>query len=243
MNRSVKNFVQVCSRIINAEPRQYDVLEVGSRQMSGQEGFADIREYFKGHRFIGSDYLDGKGVDMVIDVRKTGLPDGQFDIVICTEVIEHVDEPKSACQELFRILRNGGYLILTVPMNVRIHGSPNDYWRFTEQGVGKLLEQFEDKITISLGDPNFPRNVACLARKGIKLDEKPAKVLRELEELNYPLLFKLKRSRCFKLIRKLLPIIFIDSNFEFFLREKHKTIFYKLKHLVWLLQPLFMREK
>ncbi len=69
--------------------------------------------------------------------------DGVYDYVVCTEVLEHTRQPFDAIEEIFRILRPGGYLFLTTPFNFRIHGPLPDCWRFTEHGLRELLKRFQ----------------------------------------------------------------------------------------------------
>lgn len=71
------------------------------------------------------------------------IPDGRFDYVVCTEVLEHTLDPFGAANELWRILRPGGLLFVSVPFNFRIHGPLPDCWRFTEHGLRALLRRFE----------------------------------------------------------------------------------------------------
>jgi SAM-dependent methyltransferase len=75
--------------------------------------------------------------------RNTALPDGSFDFVVCTEVLEHVLQPFAAAAELRRLLRPGGLLFVTVPFNFRIHGPLPDCWRFTEHGLRALFHNWE----------------------------------------------------------------------------------------------------
>jgi SAM-dependent methyltransferase len=63
------------------------------------------------------------------------------DVVLCTEVLEHVPEPRALLNEAFRALRPGGRLLLTVPFAARWHFVPQDYWRFTPSSLAMLLEQ------------------------------------------------------------------------------------------------------
>ncbi|MEK7066667.1 MAG: class I SAM-dependent methyltransferase, partial [Patescibacteria group bacterium] len=49
------------------------------------------------------------------DNPKTKYPDGYFDLIICSEVLEHVFSPENIISELHRVLKIGGILILTVP--------------------------------------------------------------------------------------------------------------------------------
>jgi SAM-dependent methyltransferase len=64
---------------------------------------------------------------------------GSVDVVLCTETLEHVSEPRTFLGEAFRCLKPGGRLILTVPFAARWHFIPHDYWRFTPSGLQKQL--------------------------------------------------------------------------------------------------------
>ena len=62
-----------------------------------------------------------------------------FDSVLCTEVLEHTPEPLTALQEICRVTKPGGLLLLTVPMSEQLHEEPADYYRFTHYGARYLL--------------------------------------------------------------------------------------------------------
>ncbi len=64
----------------------------------------------------------------------------QFDVALCTQVLEHVPRPSQLIQEIFRVLRAGGKFILTAPQTWGLHEEPHDYYRFTEYGLRYLLE-------------------------------------------------------------------------------------------------------
>jgi SAM-dependent methyltransferase len=84
------------------------------------------------------------------------IPDGAFDYVVCTEVLEHTLEPFAAVAEIHRILRPGGRLFLSVPFNLRIHGPLPDCWRFTEHGLRRLLKDFEILELSAVETPDRP---------------------------------------------------------------------------------------
>lgn len=68
-------------------------------------------------------------------------PNGElFDVVIAEQVMEHVPMPWIAATSMFRSLNEGGYLLVTAPFFIRVHGHPNDYTRWTESGMSNLLE-------------------------------------------------------------------------------------------------------
>ncbi|MEH2352518.1 methyltransferase domain-containing protein [Nostoc sp.] len=70
------------------------------------------------------------------------LKNDSFDYIVCTEVLEHTLQPFNAVAEIWRILKPGGIIFLSVPFNLRIHGPLPDCWRFTEHGLRVLLKDF-----------------------------------------------------------------------------------------------------
>ncbi len=65
--------------------------------------------------------------------------DGVGDLVLMTEVLEHVLDPAAFLAEAFRVLCPGGHLVMTVPFAARWHFIPHDYWRFTPSCLERLL--------------------------------------------------------------------------------------------------------
>jgi SAM-dependent methyltransferase len=97
-----------------------------------------------------------------------GIPDGRFDFIVCTEVLEHTLQPFGAVTELRRLLTPGGHLFLSVPFNFRIHGPLPDCWRFTEHGLRSLFAEWEIKRLEPLETPNrflMPIHYTLVARK------------------------------------------------------------------------------
>ena len=89
--------------------------------------------------------------DYVGTAESTGLDDSMFDLVICTQVLEHVADPWAAALEIHRILRPGGRAILTVPHVWFFHPHPHDYWRFTQEGIVRLVEASGMQAEVLLG--------------------------------------------------------------------------------------------
>jgi SAM-dependent methyltransferase len=94
------------------------------------------------HR-IALDVQRGTGVRIVGDAQQLGIRDASFDVVLCTEVLEHLPEPQRAVDEMFRVLVPGGQLLLTTRFLFPIHDAPHDYFRFTKYGLRHLLRRFE----------------------------------------------------------------------------------------------------
>lgn len=71
------------------------------------------------------------------------IPSQSFDIVLCTEVLEHLHSPHKAIAEFKRILKPGGLLILTTRFVYPLHETPIDYYRYTKYGLKFLLQEFD----------------------------------------------------------------------------------------------------
>ena len=66
---------------------------------------------------------------------------GSFDTVLCTEVLEHVAEPFRAVNEIARVLRPAGHVILTVPLYFPLHEEAGmNFFRYTPYGLRHLLK-------------------------------------------------------------------------------------------------------
>jgi SAM-dependent methyltransferase len=92
---------------------------------------------------VGVDIVAGAGVDIVADAHALPFPDGAFDVILCSEVLEHLHTPAQALSEMRRVLKRGGTLILTTRFIFPIHDAPHDYYRFTKYGLRHLLEHWE----------------------------------------------------------------------------------------------------
>lgn len=116
------------------------VLSIGSGDDSDNEG-SNYRNYFPGaSSYITSEVTNDFNCDMIIDIRSMPeVPDGSFDCVYCSGVLEHVDNVQAGLDEITRILKNDGTLLLGLPFRQAIHMSPQDFWRFTEFGIRYLL--------------------------------------------------------------------------------------------------------
>jgi SAM-dependent methyltransferase len=78
-------------------------------------------------------------VDLVGTVYAIPAGSGSFDSALCTEVLEHVEEPLAALRECHRVLRPGGHLLLTCPFMWQLHEEPRDFFRYSREGLRYLL--------------------------------------------------------------------------------------------------------
>lgn len=123
-----------------------DVLDYGC-------GAQPYRRFFgpKCRRYVGADVAPAHGVELDIlftPGQPLPLANESFDTILSTQTLEHVQDVDLYMSECHRLLRPGGHLILTVPMQWRMHEQPYDYWRFTRYGVLTLLS----KVGLSVCD-------------------------------------------------------------------------------------------
>ncbi|PZN93523.1 MAG: hypothetical protein DCF31_12300 [Alphaproteobacteria bacterium] len=89
-----------------------------------------------------------------------GVADASCDILLFTEVLEHIADPAAFLARARRCLRPGGRVVMTVPFAARWHYIPEDYWRFTPSGLARLLDGagFDQVDVRARGNP---LTVAC----------------------------------------------------------------------------------
>jgi SAM-dependent methyltransferase len=92
---------------------------------------------------IGFDVAPGAGVDVVGDAHLLPFPDETFEQILCTEVLEHLHTPQKALDEMRRVLKREGRIILTTRFIFPLHDVPGDYFRYTKYGLQHLLREWE----------------------------------------------------------------------------------------------------
>jgi SAM-dependent methyltransferase len=92
------------------------VLDVGCGMGRLLEPFAEFRRYGMDISAAYLDHAQRQGIEVCL-ARVEDMPytDGLFDVVVCTDVLEHVLDLNSACAEMLRVTRDGGHLIVRVP--------------------------------------------------------------------------------------------------------------------------------
>lgn len=102
---------------------------------------------FAGAEYIGIDIEGGghtdeaKQVDSYFDGEHIPFPDTSFDVVICTQVLEHSVNPEGLLLEMHRVLTSTGTLFLTVPFVWPLHEQPYDFRRYTSYGLQKICTE------------------------------------------------------------------------------------------------------
>jgi predicted AlkP superfamily phosphohydrolase/phosphomutase/SAM-dependent methyltransferase len=179
------------------------IYEFGSFQTRRQGEYADLRGHFPGREFVGCDLRAGPGVDRISDVSDIDIDDESVGTVLAIETFEHVFEVRRAFDEVYRVLRPGGLFVVTLPLNFRLHGFPDDFWRMTPTCLRRMMAPYAARLTGAQGYHRFPHTVLGVGVKGPAPADAPRRLERvsrafqgwlEQAEVDLPLSWKIRRT-------------------------------------------------
>lgn len=171
----IHNFFIDCAHLIKNERQELDVLEI-----SGQE-FGPLLSPKTFHRTEVQESFNPDFLCPVEDMRC--IKDNSYDVVICAEVLEHAKKPWLGADEILRVTKESGFILITTPCDLERHAclgnnsivgapdhkAPHDFWRYIAPESLELLFSDEDNIKVIKrlvsGDERFPNGVGILARK------------------------------------------------------------------------------
>ena len=126
-----------------AAKRNPRILELGTRRWNESIATHHKHWFVNPCEYVMSDFLPGIDVDQVADIH--GLSDvffsESFDAVVACSVFEHVQKPWIAANEILKVLKPGGVFFIQTHQTFPIHGYPNDYFRYTREGLETCFEQ------------------------------------------------------------------------------------------------------
>lgn len=118
-----------------------------ARVLDSGAGESPFKRYFDRHSYIavdggwGDEAWDYSSLDALCDLTVLPFADNSLDAVLCTQVLEHVNEPALVLAEFQRVLKPGALLYLSAPQGWGVHQAPHDYFRFTRYGLEYLLRK------------------------------------------------------------------------------------------------------
>jgi SAM-dependent methyltransferase len=126
------DWLRAQARASSAAYGRYRVLDVGS----GVKPYYPIFEPYVSE-FVGVDL--GPNADLQGTIEELPVEDASYDVVLCTQALEHCDDPARAISELRRVLRPGGRVLASTHGVQVYHPAPEDLWRWTHTGLERLF--------------------------------------------------------------------------------------------------------
>jgi SAM-dependent methyltransferase len=123
-----------------ATPPGARVLDAGAGEGGHRSCFAQQR-YYGLDLGVGDAAWDYSHLDVLGDLEHMPFAEAAFDAAINVVTLEHVREPARVIEEIGRVLRPGGRLLLIAPHEWEEHQQPHDYFRYTRYGLQYLLQR------------------------------------------------------------------------------------------------------
>ncbi len=112
-------------------------------------GSHPYKKYFSHAKYestdMSCDSSDNKH-DFICSLDKIPRPDSFYDVIINTQVLEHVEYPQKVINEFYRLLKPGGQLFLTAPQGWGLHEEPYHFFNFTKYGLESLFKHAGFKV-------------------------------------------------------------------------------------------------
>lgn len=113
------------------------VLDAGAGDCRYQTMFSRAR--YESADFCQVDKAYGE-ITYVCDLADIPAESSRYDLVLLTQVLEHIEDPQAVLAEMYRILKPSGQLWMSAPLFFAEHEVPYDFYRYTQYGLRYLLE-------------------------------------------------------------------------------------------------------
>ena len=132
--RPLSDWIRAEAEAIHAERGPYRLLDVGC-------GVKPYYPWFEPYvsEYVGLDIEANEGADVHGTIEAIPLEDASFDAVLCSQVLEHCDDPAQGVRELRRVVKPGGRVLLSTHGVQVYHPAPHDLWRWTHEGLERLF--------------------------------------------------------------------------------------------------------
>lgn len=138
---NIQGFVFGLKCLTREEIENKRILEVGSFNVNGSLRF--LIETYKPAEYIGADIAAGSGVDVICNATELEEKFGEksFDMVVATELIEHVKDWRRAIHNIKAVCKPGGVILVTTRSpGFAYHGYPYDFWRYELKDMERIFQ-------------------------------------------------------------------------------------------------------
>jgi SAM-dependent methyltransferase/uncharacterized protein YbaR (Trm112 family) len=115
-------------------PNDHIILNIGS----GHEST------YKQENFVNLDIYPHNNTHVAGDAHNLPFLDNSVNVAWLSAVLEHIQQPFLVMNEVYRVLKPGGYVLISVPFLQYLHGSPYDYFRYTKYGLRSVCNDFAE---------------------------------------------------------------------------------------------------
>lgn len=130
-----------------------NVLDIGCGQSPYKFLLNNQKTKYFGIDIVDADNFGYNNPDVTsFDGKNIPFQDESFDAVICTEVLEHVQEYQYLIDEMHRTTQKNGVALVTIPWSARYHYSPYDYFRYTPSSLKTMFSKFSEVKIIPRGN-------------------------------------------------------------------------------------------
>jgi SAM-dependent methyltransferase len=143
--RPLSDWLRAEAEELHRERGPYRLLDVGC-------GVKPYYPWFEPYvsEYVGVDIAGNPAADLEGTIESIPVEDGSFDAVLCTQVLEHCDDPAAGVGELCRVLKPGGRALASTHGVMVYHPAPHDLWRWTHEGLEQLFLTNASWATVSV---------------------------------------------------------------------------------------------
>ncbi|MCI5140299.1 MAG: class I SAM-dependent methyltransferase [Candidatus Electrothrix sp. ATG1] len=171
----VTNFIKELGKSL---PAGSSILDAGAGESVYKKEFSHC-DYKSIDLAVGETDWNYSNLDYIAPLHDMPIENNAFDAILCTQVLEHLEWPRESVKEMYRVLKPGGRLYITVPMAQNEHQTPYDFYRYTSYGIKSICSNagFREISVVPFGGLwvrwayELPRGLSIFPSDGIRTNQ------------------------------------------------------------------------